>query len=135
MQTALIVSLCIGLALAGCTAPSTAGSDNETRHGGHTGSHMASHDQHSAHLGMAHVIVRDGSYDPAQVNASQDGGIHFTNDGQQTHTVTIVDERAQFVFDQAIEPGKAVHFQPPATGAYHAFCRLHDGMDADLQVS
>ena len=140
MRTIIVISICLGLALAGCTTPSTAGADNETAHDhahaeaaeGQDAMHAGSH---AMHMDMAHVKVFDGRYEPDQVNASTTGGIHFTNEGQVEHTVTIVDETARFVLDVTLKPGESTHFQPGVPGTYHAFCREHEGGgSADLHV-
>jgi plastocyanin len=85
--------------------------------------------------GMVHVKVIDGRFDPADVNASIDGGVHFTNDGTTNHSVTILDQALNVVVDKELAPGETLHFAPPRAGSFHVYCRLHQGMDADLHVT
>ena len=86
-------------------------------------------------MGMTHVSVLDGRYDPSSINATQDGGVHFTNDGQQRHTVSIVDDSGAIIVDNDLEPGEALHFTPEHAGYYYVFCRLRSNMSANIHVA
>lgn len=135
---AAVLFVLAGLLLAGCTSPREPMSDGPSGKG-HDGTPEATdamHDGHGAGMspGMAHVTVLDGHYEPAQVDATTEGGVHFTNEGDGRHTVTIVDDGGSVVWDVELESGEATHFQPEGAGQYHAFCRFHDGA-ADIHVA
>jgi len=137
-----VLSILAGFAfLAGCTSLNGATAGDESMDGSMS---MSATDSMSGMegmsgmsgmpMGMVHVKVLDGAFNPQEVNATTDGGIHFTNEGSQRHTVTIVDSTGAIVLDVTLDAGQSVHFQPEAAGPYHAFDRMHDGMSAELHV-
>lgn len=81
------------------------------------------------------VHVRDNSFVPAQIEVAAGTVVQFASDGEDLHTVTIHDPGLATVFDERLNQGETVQFTFAAPGDYHVFCRLHEGMALDVQVS
>jgi plastocyanin len=134
--TAFFVSA-LALALAGCASPedpTVAGTDGSSTSSTSMGTGTMSDGMTGMAMGMTHVSVLDGRFEPKTINATREGGVHFTNDGQHRHTVSIVDDSGAIVVDQELESGEAFHFAPEHAGSYYVFCRLRSDMSANIRV-
>jgi plastocyanin len=75
------------------------------------------------------VTLRDNRFDPGTLTVAAGTSVHFTNAGQNTHTVTIHSPDGIQVFDKILKPGDSTSYNFPGKGGYHVFCQFHDTME------
>lgn len=110
---ALLALAC--LALAGCSSPSTTTPTNTS-------------DQ-------THIDLVDNRYQPDTATFKADQTGHFENKGTRDHSVTISDAAGHILHDRTLKPGEKDEFKFPAAGVYHAMCKFHNGMHAEITLT
>ncbi|MEA3144245.1 MAG: hypothetical protein QOG31_1569 [Thermoplasmata archaeon] len=103
------------LALAGCsgsTAPTTGPTADQT-----------------------HIDLVDNRYQPTAATFKADQAAHFENKGTRAHTVTVHSNAGAVLHDKTLQPGEKDDYKFPAPGTYHVFCKIHDGMQAEVTTT
>ncbi len=81
------------------------------------------------------VEIRDSNFNPSTVNIAPGQSVEFHNAGSLSHTVTIHDPAAKQVKDTVLTPGQSTSYTFSGAGAYHVFCRFHEGSGMAMTVN
>lgn len=79
------------------------------------------------------VRAKDNKFEPNSVSLNENEKIKWTNDGQNTHSVTIHkvgDAVTQTKKDTDITKGTSTEFTFSEDGEFHVYCKYHSGGSA-----